>query len=470
MTDTELLLPPTSTFPNTNPGPVLVDRATHIVYGFFGASVVHTNRANPPFGKMPNLWEAMGQAPAAASPVAPPGPMVNHPVFKGLIESPTTAPTPPPAAATIGTNIANDFPAAAIDKAGNLYAVWAMNNARTNEYMIWFAASHDHGANFYGPFQVSQGPGAAVMPWIDAGDEGRVDIVYYSTTTPGDPNFAPSTTSWNTMFAQSLNANTREPVFTISQVSDHVMHNGGICNLGILCTVNGGDRSLADFFQIAIGPDGYAYIAFADNGGTPRPATHVSFARQLTGSLGLTNPTLPTCLDSSTVQLADVVSRKTHSDQGDFDIHLPLAGNAGIECRKGQPAAGSHTLIFTFANILQSVGTADSSQGNAAGSPGPDPRQWRVDLTNIPNDQIVTVTLHNVNDGAHTADVSVQFHPLLGDVNFTGLVDGNDVSAVQGHTRQSANGANFFYDVDLTGLVDGNDVSTTQGQTRGARP
>lgn len=465
MTEPELNLPPSATFPNTNPGPVLVDRATHIVYGFFGASVVHTNRANPPFGKMPHLWEAMGPAPMAAG--LSPGPFINKPVFKGVIESPQSPqPTPPPGAATFGTNIANDFPSAAIDRNGNIYAVWAMNNSRTNEYMVWFAASHDHGQNFYGPFQVSQGPGAAVMPWIDAGDDGRVAIVYYATTTPGDPNFAVATTPWNAMFAQSLNANSREPVFTISQVSDHVMHNGGICNLGLLCTVNNGDRSLADFFQVAIAPDGFAYIAFADNGGIPRPATHVSFARQLSGPLGLTNPTLPSCLDSTTLQLADVVSRKTHGGQGDFDIHLPLTGPAGIECRKGQPNDGSHTLIFTFANVLQSVGTADSTQGSAGGSPGPDPRQWKVDLSNVPNNQTITVTLHNVNDGAQTGDVSVQVRFILGDVNFTGLVDGNDVSGVQGHTRQFANGGNFFFDVDTTGLIDGNDVSTTQGQTR----
>src|SRR6185503_980522 len=154
-----------------------------------------------------------------------------------------------------------------------------MNNSRTNEYMVWFASSHDHGKSFYGPFQVSQGPGAAVMPWIDAGDNGRVDIVYYYTTHPGDPNFAsPADTHWNTMFAQSLNAHQREPVFTISQVSDHIMHNGGICNQGLLCQITtGGDRSLADFFQVAIGPDGLANIVFADNGSS---STHATFARQ----------------------------------------------------------------------------------------------------------------------------------------------------------------------------------------------
>jgi hypothetical protein len=49
--------------------------------------------------------------------------------------------------------------------------------------------------------------------------------------------------------------------------------------------------------------------------------------------------------------------------------------------------------------------------------------------------------------------------------------DGNDVSAVQSHTRQSVTSANFPYDVNATGgLIDGNDVSLTQGQTRTSLP
>ena len=37
-----------------------------------------------------------------------------------------------------------------------------------------------------------------------------------------------------------------------------------LCLQGILCVL-GGDRSLLDFFQIQVGPDGRANIAFANN-------------------------------------------------------------------------------------------------------------------------------------------------------------------------------------------------------------
>src|SRR5207248_10393286 len=147
---------------------------------------------------------------------------------------------------------------------------------------------------------------------------------------------------WNTLFAQSFNADSREPVFTISPISHHIMHNGPICNQGILC--GSGTRTLADFFQVAIGPDGLANIAYADNGPVPLPAgnsdisvsgTHAEFARQASGPLALTNPTFPTCLPIPV--LTSVVSRMTHgSITPPFDINLPLPPNSSpraSECR-----------------------------------------------------------------------------------------------------------------------------------------
>ena len=293
ITSSELILPPDSTIVNTNPGPVTVDTKTHQVFGFFNASTLRNNAVQPPFGKMPNVWEATGPGSAAAG--VPPGPFTNFPVFKGVFDSPTT-PAPPAGTQTFGTNASNDFPAAAIDNAGNLYVAWAMNNARTNRYSVWFAASHDHGKNFYGPFEVSQGIGAAVMPWIAAGDDGRAEIVYYGTSAAVDPNTVAKgdkNVSWNVFFAQTLNASAREPVFTVSQASDHINHFGVICNLGLLCA--SGTRTLADFFQLAIGPDGVANIVYADDA-TTGVSTHPVFARQATGPLALTNPVAAQCV------------------------------------------------------------------------------------------------------------------------------------------------------------------------------
>ena len=469
ITAPEMILPPDSTFPNTNPGPVFVDPATHKVYGVFTASTVRTNEANPPFGKLPNVWAAVGNAPATAG--APPGPFTNVPVFKGVQDSPSTlpspAPTPNPAVQTYGNNTANDFPSAAIDSAGNIYVVWAMNNSRTNEYMVWMATSHDHGQSFYGPFQVSQGPGAAVMPWIAAGNSGRVDIVYYATTTAVDPNIAPSTVAWNTFFAQSLNADSREPAFTISPVSHHVMHQGPICNQGILC--GSGTRTLADFFQVAIGPDGLANIAYADNGPFPLPAgnpdtsasgTHAEFARQNSGPLALTNPTFVTCLPIP--PLTSVVSRKVHGSAGTFDINLPLTATRGVECRSpGQTgtAGVDYKVVFTFANNITNCGSAGTSGGSVV--PGPLANQCTENLTGIPNAQYTTVTLNGVSDVAGNSGnvTGPQMGLLVGDVNASGVVTSGDTNLCKAQALQPVTSANFRDDINASGAITTGDVN-----------
>ena len=480
ITAPEMILPPDSTFPNTNPGPVFVDPATHKVYGIFTASTIRTNQANAPFGKLPNVWEAVGPAPAAAG--APPGPFVNVPIFKGVQDSPSVlpspAPTPDPAAKTYGNNTANDFPSAAIDAAGNIYAVWAMNNARTNEYMVWMATSHDHGQSFYGPFQVSQGPGAALYPWIAAGDAGRVDIGFYATSTPVDPNIAPNSVAWYTMFAQSLNANAREPVLTISPVSHHIMHQGPICNQGLLCPT--GTRTLADFFQVAIGPDGLANVAYADNGPIPLPAgnpdqsasgTHAEFARQTSGPLALQNPTGQTCLAAPSILPVSAVSRKIHGAAGQFDVDLPVTGAAGIECRTGG-ANGSHTVLISFANTV-TVGSASvaSSDGQASVSSfavsGP---IVTVNLTNVSNAQTVTMTLTNVSDGSNLGNVSLPMGILLGDTTGNRAVNSSDVSQTQSQSGQFVTVDNFRTDVTANGAINSSDISVAQAQSGTALP
>jgi DNA-binding transcriptional regulator GbsR (MarR family) len=55
---------------------------------------------------------------------------------------------------------------------------------------------------------------------------------------------------------------------------------------------------------------------------------------------------------------------------------------------------------------------------------------------------------------------------LIGDVNSSSAVDGNDVSALQTHIRQPVNSTTFRYGVNATGATDGSDVSATQGQIR----
>lgn len=466
MTDSELIAPPGSTLANTVPGPTFVDPATHKVYGFLSASTVTTNGIGAPTGKLPNVWEADGAGTFTAG--VPPGPFTNHPVFKGVIDSPAT-PAPPAGGATVGSNTSNLFNGATIDAAGNIYATWATPNARNGLYDVWFASSHDHGQTYYGPFKINPNGMQGNMPWITAGDNGRVEIVFYGTTGTEDPTTS-TTDQWNMFFAQSLNAANREPAFTVTQASDHVMHVGPICNVGILC--GNGTRQLLDFFQVAVGPDGLANIMYADTGSS-NGSPHVSYARQIGGPLGLNNPVAVTCLGSSSIQPVSAVSRKTHSFAGDFDVNLPVVGNAGIECRTGGPN-GNHTVIISFANPVtmppNSVSVASSDGMAMVSSYTVNGAVVTINLTKVTNAQTITISLSNVSDGTNTGNVSLPMAVLLGDTNADRFCDAVDVSQTKSQSGNAVTNANFREDVNVDGFVDAVDAALVKSKSGTALP
>ena len=168
--------------------------------------------------------------------------------------------------------------------------------------------------------------------------------------------------------------------------------------------------------------------------------------------------------------LQSVVSRKIHGSAGTFDIPLPLVGNAGIESRSGA-TPGAYTLVYTLDRAITVPGTATvTPSGNGNVVLGPNANQVTVNLTNIPNAQHVVVTLNGLQDAAATVlgNLAARMDVLIGDVNQSDLVDGNDVSAVQSKSRQKPTSMTFRDDVNANGLIDGNDVSATQAKTRTA--
>jgi uncharacterized protein (TIGR02597 family) len=158
-----------------------------------------------------------------------------------------------------------------------------------------------------------------------------------------------------------------------------------------------------------------------------------------------------------------------------FGITLPLNTQfntlPGIECRiPGLTPAGpgiEDQMVITFptpvafSNVISTSGGAfvDSFSGNGSTT-------VTINLKNVVNTRKTTITLVGVNDGQNTNDVAVQMGVLLGDVNGTGSVDKNDVTAVQKHSGEMVNEGNFRFDVNATGNIDSNDVSATQGGSR----
>ncbi|MBA3726991.1 MAG: hypothetical protein H0W86_11200, partial [Armatimonadetes bacterium] len=119
---------------------------------------------------------------------------------------------------------------------------------------------------------------------------------------------------------------------------------------------------------------------------------------------------------TGTLQLTSAVSRKTQRNAGTFDVNLPLAGAAGVECRDG---LGRYSFVFNFASNVVS-GTASVTGGTGtAGAPTFSGTTMTVPLSGVTDVQTLTVTLNGVTDstGAVLPSTAVSAKILISDVN-----------------------------------------------------
>jgi len=190
------------------------------------------------------------------------------------------------------------FPWGAVDDAGNVYVLYNSDKGSPGHFHTYYVFSTDKAKTWSKPVKVDGAPlaqGAQIYATGDAGAAGVLDIAWYGAdkaTGAADPK-----ADWSVHFAQVRGATSKHPSFSRSVVSSGSIHHGDICLNGLLCEA-GGDRSLLDFFELQIGPDGMANIAYADNEGFgTKPSTglvgshtgavnklgRVVFAKQTTG-------------------------------------------------------------------------------------------------------------------------------------------------------------------------------------------
>jgi|GEM_PF-1875631 len=239
---------------NNELGPVAVDQVHHILYNVFvsTASALENAQALP----LHTVW--------VANSVNDGQTWTDVMAFNG----PTT------------DSYNHIFPVIAVDAVGNVYAAW------TDDHDVFLTFSTNHGANWSPRIQVTNsardgGFQTHIFPWIAAGANGGVDIVYYETTS-ADRNKASD--QWVVGFAQNANVLARPGNFTYAVASDHVIHSGQVCENGIGCdTTQPGNRDLADDFQVAVDPQGFANIAFTDDHDTTLPP-QTYFTKQTGGT------------------------------------------------------------------------------------------------------------------------------------------------------------------------------------------
>jgi hypothetical protein len=201
-----------------------------------------------------------------------------------------------------------NFPTLAIDKAGNLYAVWeqAPYDAATQtagDSSLMYAYSTDEGNHWSTPIQVPT-PGLAnnVYAWAAAGDDGRVDIAWYGTSAHANPNGAPPDNcpnggpdtafgAWSLYFTQTLNGHSNAVTFSQPVVAgEHPVRRGTVQTIignqcGGATNTSATNRTLGDFFQLRIGSKGEAQISYANSTSSLNAllGTHAMYVRQNDG-------------------------------------------------------------------------------------------------------------------------------------------------------------------------------------------
>ena len=230
-----------------------------------------------------------------------------------------------------------NFPTMAIDKAGNLYAVWSQapingSGQVIGDTVLKYSFSTDQGNTWARPIQIQTSGSPVgtlhnnVFAWAVAGDDGRVDIAWYGT--PGvapNPSNGPDSCDgcdWSLWMVQTLNGHAATPTFTAPILaSEHFMHRG---TMNTLIGGQNGDRTLGDFLQLRMGANGEAEISYADSNNIDEPsAPHGMFVRQ-NGGNGL-------LAASSPVNIPGLAPSNTVSDPtGDGKYEVNGLGSANM--------------------------------------------------------------------------------------------------------------------------------------------
>ncbi len=163
----------------------------------------------------------------------------------------------------------NIFPSIAQDSAGNLYLAWT----EAGTYNTYYAYSTNSGTTWSPKVQVNRDDiFSTVLPWIDAGDDGRIAISFYGSVIDGNPQLGSFRGPWdvyvNTVTnAHSLPANPDDKAVSQTKVTTHPIHWNSICLSGLGCSLTNppGDRTLLDLFQVKHDPEGRIRVTYNES-------------------------------------------------------------------------------------------------------------------------------------------------------------------------------------------------------------
>jgi len=102
---------------------------------------------------------------------------------------------------------------------------------------------------------------------------------------------------------------------------------------------------------------------------------------------------------------------------------------------------------------------------------GPNPNQYTVNLTGVPNAQYTTVTLSNVFDSqTNTGTVAATMGLLVGDTTADGSVNSADIGQTKSQSGHLVTISNFREDVTVDGSINSADIGLVKSKSGTALP
>jgi predicted outer membrane repeat protein len=165
------------------------------------------------------------------------------------------------------------------------------------------------------------------------------------------------------------------------------------------------------------------------------------------------------------------VSRKTHGTTA-FDLNLPLTGTVGVECRRNTGADGSgpnaghdHQVIVSFPYPVAIDSASGDHSVTADALPTGFNQVYTLNLHNVPNATLVTLSLNNVRDNTNAFTDTIPMGVLLGDVNGDSFVLSGDYTAVRQKSGATVDATTCQYDINADGFILSGDYTTVRQQS-----
>jgi hypothetical protein len=179
------------------------------------------------------------------------------PELKVYVYSPNSTGSIISAVRTSGLPIPVALPSAALGKDGELWIATEQTNGMGG-FSVVLAHSSDEGVTWS---KLPPIPGAtngtATFTWVAAGSPGHVGVIYYYTPDNIDSASATNST-WSVRWAESFNATSATPTWTITTVESNV-HTGPIC---AAAGCSGDQRFAGDFINALIDQNDVAHLTW----------------------------------------------------------------------------------------------------------------------------------------------------------------------------------------------------------------